>query len=204
MKREYDEIMERIQVTTEMRTRILEHLQGAGLKPAARVIPFPALKKYGSIAACLVLLLVGAIALPHLLNPTEPEPPVLTGPNIVEAASIQELSELVGFEVTTDFSLPFQAETVTYCSYWNEMAQIEYSGEGCSAMYRQSLGTDDNSGDYNTYGDITVMEVNGLDITLKGENGIYTLAVWTDGDCAYSLSLSLGVNADSWQSILTR
>ena len=204
MKRAYDEVMEHIQVTEEMRTRILEQLQNTDRRPAARVIPFSALKKYGSIAAGFILLLVGAIDLPRLLNPTEPEPPVLTGPDIVEAASIQELSQLVGFEVRTDFSLPFQAEEITYCSYWNEMAQIEYSGGGCSAMYRQSLGTDDNSGDYNTYGDITVMEVNGLDITLKGENGIYTLALWTDGDCAYSFALSPGAKADSWRNTLTR
>lgn len=204
MKRAYDEIMERIQVTEEMRTRILEHLQSANPTSTAKAIPFPAIKKYCSIAACFVLLLAGAVALPHLLNQADPEPPVLAGPSIVEAASLQELSELVGFEVTADFSLPFEADKITYCSYWNEMAQINYSGEGCSATYRQSLGPNDNSGDYNTYSDTTVIAVNGLNVTLKGDNGIYTLAIWTDKSCTYSLSFSPGAKADDWRSSLAR
>lgn len=44
MKRAYDEVMEHIQVTEEMRTRILEQLQNTDRRPAARVIPFSALK----------------------------------------------------------------------------------------------------------------------------------------------------------------
>lgn len=204
MKMEYDEIMEHIQVTPEMRERVLAHIREADIAaPSPKVLPFSSLKKYWSVAACFVLLLAGAIALPHLLNQADPEPPVLAGPNIVEAASLQELSGLVGFEVTEDFSLPFKAERITYCSYWNEMAQIEYSGEGCSARYRQSPGADDNSGDYNTYGDTTVIAVNDLDVTLKGDNGIYTLAIWTDESCTYSLSLSPGAKADDWLSSLT-
>ncbi len=204
MKMEYDEIMEHIQVTPEMRERILSHIHETDIAtPSPKVLPFSGLKKYWSVAACFVLLLAGAIALPHLLNQADPEPPVLAGPNIVEATSLQKLSELVGFEVTTDFSLPFKAEKITYCSYWNEMAQIEYSGEGCSARYRQSLGTDDNSGDYNTYSDTTVMAVNNLEVTLKGDNGIYTLAIWTDESRTYSLSLSPGIKADDWLTSLT-
>lgn len=204
MKMEYDEIMEHIQVTPEMRERILSHIRETDIAtPSPKVLPFSGLKKYWSVAACFVLLLAGAIALPHLLNQADPEPPVLAGPNIVEATSLQKLSELVGFEVTTDFSLPFKAEKITYCSYRNEMAQIEYSGEGCSARYRQSLGTDDNSGDYNTYSDTTVMAVNNLEVTLKGDNGIYTLAIWTDESRTYSLSLSPGIKADDWLTSLT-
>lgn len=140
-------------------------------------------------------------ALPRLPERSEPEPPVLAVPNIVEAASIQELSGLVGFEVTTDFSLPFEAEEITYCSYWNEMTQIQYSGGGCSATYRQSMGTGDNSGDYNTYSDTMELVVNGQNIALKGDGGMYVLAVWTDGTCSCSLSISPGVSAEDWYTI---
>lgn len=66
---------------------------------------------------------------------------MLTVPDIVEAASLQELSGLVGFEVTESFSLPFRAEKTAYRAYWSEMAEVEYSGGGCTATYRQSQGT---------------------------------------------------------------
>lgn len=201
MARAYDEIMKKIEVTPEMRRRVLERIAREDTV-SSKVVRFPAWKKYLPVAACFVLLLVGAAVLPRLLDRTEPEPPVLTAPNIEEAASIEELSELVGFEVATDFSLPFEAKEIVCRSYWDEMAQIEYSGEGYAATYRQSLGTDDNSGDYNVYGDTVEITVNGRTVTLKGDSGAYVLAMWTDGTYSYSLSISPGVPAEDWRNIL--
>ena len=201
MRKAYDEIMEKINVTPEMRQRILERISRENIAPS-NVVRFPAWKKYLSAAACLALLLAGAVALPRLLDQPEPTPPVLIVPNIVEAASLHELSELVGFEVTTEFSLPFEAEKAAYCSYWNEMAEIKYSGEEASATYRQFPGTDDPSGDYNAYSDTTEIAVNDLNVTLKGNDGSYVLAIWTDGTYAYSLSVSPGVSAERWHTIL--
>lgn len=197
----YDEIMEKIKVTPEMRQYVLERIAREDIIPS-KAVRFSALKKYLSVAACLILLLAGVVTLSQLLERTEPEPPVLTVPNIVEAASLQELSGLVGFEVTTEFSLPFEVEKITYCSYWNEMAEIEYSGRECFAIYRQSIGSDDNSGDYNTYSDMVEIAVNNQNVTLKGNDGAYVLGIWTDGNHSYSLSISPGVSAEDWQTIL--
>lgn len=201
LKEAYDEIMEKIKVTSEMRQHVLERIAREDIIPS-KAVRFSALKKYLSVAACLVLLLAGVVTLSQLLERTEPEPPVLTVPNIVEAASLQELSGLVGFEVTTEFSLPFEVEKITYCSYWNEMAEIEYSGRECFAIYRQSIGSDDNSGDYNTYSDMVEIAVNNQNVTLKGNDGAYVLGIWTDGNHSYSLSISPGVSAEDWQTIL--
>ena len=113
MGKAYDEIMEKIKVTPEMRQHVLERIAREDIIPS-KAVRFSALKKYLSVAACLILLLAGVVTLSQLLERTEPEPPVLTVPNIVEAASLQELSGLVGFEVTTEFSLPFEVEKITY------------------------------------------------------------------------------------------
>ena len=199
----YDEIMEKIKVTPEIRRRVLEHIAQEDISPtSSKIVRFPALKKYLSIAACFVLLLVGVAALPHLLEHPEPEPPVLTVSDIVETTSLDELSGMVGFKVTEKFSLPFEAEQTAYRSYWNELAEVEYSGGEYTATYRQSLGTYDNSGDYNTYDDVAEISVNDRNVTLKGNGGLYVLATWTDGTYAYSLSISPGVSAETWQTIL--
>ena len=197
MARAYDEIMEKIEVTPEMRQRVLERIAREDTV-STKVVRFPVWKRYLSAAACLVLLLVGAAVLPRLLEQPEQGPPVLTVPSIEEAASIEELSGLVGFEVTTDFSLPFEPKEITYCSYWSKMAQIEYSNGQYSATYRQSQGTDDNSGDYNVYSDTVEITVNDRIVTLKGNNETYMLAVWTDGTYAYSLSVSSGISVEDW------
>ena len=40
-------------------------------------------------------------------------------------------------------------------------------------------------------------------VTLKGQDQRYTLALWTDGTYTYSLRLSTGLSADEWQALLS-
>lgn len=198
----YDEIMEKLEVTPEMRERVLSRIAEEDIEPARpKVLRFPAWKKYLSAAACLVLVIAGMAALPWLAGFQMPED-VQTVPRIEEAASLEELSALVGFAVDTEFNLPFAQEETVYCSYWNEMAQIRYSGQGQTAEYRQSAGTQDNSGDYTDYGDVAETTAGGLTVTLKGDGGVYVLAVWTDGAFSYSLRLSRGLPEAGWQGVL--
>lgn len=199
----YEEIMDRIEVTPEMRERVLRRIQAEKISPARPpVLRFPAWKKYLSAAACLVLVIAGAAALPRLIRPQPPGGGVQAVPQIQEAASLAELSRLVGFEVDTGSTLPFEPEETTYCSYWNELAQIQYSGQGQTATYRQSAGTQDNSGDYTVYGDVVEITASGLPVTLKGDGGVYVLAVWTDGVFSYSLHLSQGASEAEWLDII--
>lgn len=203
LRRAYDEIMDRIEVTEEMRRRVLDRIAREDIKPARpRVLRFPAWKKYLSAAACLILILTGAAALPRLiplLPPREGDVQVISP--IQEASSLAELSGLVGFAVRPA-ALPFAPEETAYCAYWNELAQIQYSGAGQTATYRQSAGTEDNSGDYTVYGDVAELTTSGLTVTLKGDGGAYVLAVWTDESFSYSLGLSQGVAAEEWLTLL--
>lgn len=205
LRRAYDEIMEKIEVTPEMRRRVLERVAQEDIAPArSKVLRFPAWKRYLSAAACLVLLIAGAAVLPRLLTPAQPDPPPVDAvPSIEEAASLQELSELVGFDVEMGSALPFEPEETTYCSYWNELAQIQYSGQGRTATYRQSAGTEDNSGDYTDYDDVVEVTAGGLPVTLKGGGGVYVLAVWTDGTFSYSLQLSQGAPKSGWIDMIS-
>lgn len=201
--RAYDEIMDRIQVTPEMRARVLRSVQAAEISARPKVLRFPAWKKYLPAAACLILVIAGAAALPRLTQLLPPrEGDVQVVPQIQEAATLAELSNLVGFEVGAEPALPFAPEEITYCSYWSELAQIQYSGQGRTATYRQSAGTQDNSGDYTIYGSVYELDLNGLTVTLKGGGGAYALAVWTDGRFSYSLRLSQGAPAEEWLAIL--
>ena len=204
LSKAYEELMGRIEVTPELRRRVLERIEAEVPAPARpRVVRIPAWKKYLSAAACLVLVIAGAAMLPKVI-PSDPPGNVQVVPNIQEAQSLSQLSELVGFTVSEDFTLPFTPEKTVYCSYWNEMAQIQYSGEGQTATYRQSAGTEDNSGNYTDYGDTAEVADDGPAVTLRGDGGVYTLAVWTDGTFSYSLALSHGATLAGWLTILGR
>lgn len=202
LRRAYDEIMDRIEVTEEMRRRVLDHIAQEDIEPARpRVLRFPAWKKYLSAAACLILVLTGAAALPRLIQLLPPGETVQIVPQIQEASSLAELSGLVGFEVRPA-ALPFTPEETAYCAYWNELAQIQYSGQGQTATYRQSAGESDNSGDYTAYRNVAELTAGGLSVTLKGEAGAYVLAMWTDGGFSYSLHLSQGLTEAQWRAVL--
>ncbi len=201
MKRAYDEIMERVALTPDMRMRVLRVLESS-----EGTVPRWGLRRHRMLAAaaCFLLLLTGALTLPRLLRDASSDPPgVQVTPDIVQADSLEALSELVGFPVAQLESLPFAVDRVCYTAYWNELAEIAYNGNGMYAVYRMSRGSEDNSGDYSVYQDILTVDANGYTVTLKGNDGAYLLAVWTDGTFSYSLKLSDGIPQEEWEAVLS-
>ena len=197
----YDELMDKIEVTDAMRARILTHVSGTEQrKPAAR--------RWALAAACSAVLLLGALTVPELLigDPAQkqPEQGVMIANGMEEVASVQALSNAVGFPVSEAAVLPFEPQTVHYTSYWGQMAQITYEADDQSAELRKSPGTEGNSGDWTEYPAAEQLTVGTLDVQLRGDaQDAYTLAVLTDGQYAYSLRLSQGQNAEVWQQIIT-
>lgn len=199
----YDEVMEHIEVTPEMRSRILSNINIMDFaeKKQAKIVRFPTVKRFAALAACLAIMLVGALTLPNLLNISQ-EPPVIGNNDIVEVSSVKELSETVGFDVVEPWKLPFTPKSVVYTAYWTEMAEITYSNDEKTAVFRKGIGSDDVSGDYNSYELTRKISLNNIDVTLKGRNEKYTLAVWTDSEFSYSLSLSEGIEEAEWIELL--
>lgn len=199
----YDEAMEKIEVTPQMRARILRNVEQELQKPAKKAGFSGKLRRITALAACLAVLLVGALALPRLISrPSQEEPETMVANGMVQLTSREELSEAVGFPVKAAQTLPFFPQSILYTSYWGEMAQIDYANEPESACFRQSPGTQDNSGDWNEYPAQETIEVSGSTVTLKGEKDAYTLAVWSDGTYSYSLSLTSGQTAEAWTHIV--
>lgn len=196
----YDEVMEKLEVTPEMRARILQNVETQMAEPCKKP---NRLRRFAALAACLAVLLMGAMALPKFISsPVPEESETMVANGMVEVTSKEELSEAVGFPVKSAQSLPFFPQSIYYTSYWGDMAQIDYANGGSMACFRQSLGEEDNSGDWNEYPAQESLTVNGCAVTLKGERDSYTLGIWSDGTYSYSLSLSAGQPASVWESIV--
>lgn len=232
MKKRYEQVMEKVEVTDEMKKRILNQIRNTDFEPPALGSPAPEVlqwkrkkqvpyKKYLRTAACLVILFIGASVMPGLIGrmgvvpgPAEPYKPtgsqVQAVPDIQEYSSLAELSSAVGFSVVEPKNLPFEPEETVYLVFWKELAQIRYSRAGMTATFRMSAGTEDTSGDFNSYATVTEYRigediprenVTGEDareeelteetvVTLKGNSGGYSLALWTDGNFFYSIKMS--------------
>lgn len=198
LKRAYEEIMERIEVMPELRARILTRLRSAEPGPARKKSPAVS-RRFLAAAACLALLLTGAV-LPRLLRPDRSG--VLAGAEIERCESAAALSQRLGFPLADVETLPFRAEETAYTAYWGQLGEITYRAGEETAVYRKSVGTADNSGDYTVYETETELETAGITATLKGGGDLYGLAIWSDGTYAYSLSLSTPRSADVWSDLL--
>lgn len=198
MKKEYDEMMNKIKVTNEMQKRILNRIEEIDFKDNRKNVNF---SKYLSVAACFLFLLIGIKVIPHIQN-EESNSLIQDTSEITEYSSVDEVSEVVGFKVEDIKNLPFDIKTSTYTLYDNRMVSITYSNDTESAVFRKSKGHEDNSGDYNRYENVIEVEMNQLSVILKGNEAGYNLAIWTNGDYSYSLFISMDLSEIKWSNII--
>lgn len=216
MNRAYDEIMDKIEVSGEMRERVLKNVEAACRARRGRVLRFNAVKKYVSLAACAALILFAALTFskadradtgltaPGAEVSDESDMLLGTAPGGIEdCASLAELSEKTELELKELDKLPFEVESTEYTSYWGELAQISYSGGGESLVYRVSRGGEDNSGDYNEYENIKSLDIDGVSVTLKGNGEAYSLAVWQSGGLSFSLSAEGAMSEETLREIIS-
>ena len=212
LSEKYEEIMEKVVVTDDMRRRILQNIDGADIGAKAKIIRFPHWQRYAAAAACLALLLISALTVPGIFRPSQGNPavgapdgnaPVIGAQDNVTCKSAAELSKQIGFPVSDIAELPFEPTGATYTSSFGEIAEIDYTGaDGQTAAYRKSLGTDDNSGVYDTFPVTEKLSVGSVSAAVKGDGTVFTLAVWTDGTYSYSIVLSSGVGIGEWSAII--
>lgn len=201
MKNRYDKVMENIEVSAEMRDRILNNIKKLDLnKTPNKVVPFHNYKKYLSIAACFVILLAGSFAIHNIKSLTNETPPDLAVPDIVEYSSAEELSKAIGFTVKEIQNVPLEVETVQYTAFWKELGEIQYAGQDNTVVLRMAVSDEEVSGDYAEYTSIKSIIINDYSVTFKGNNGKYNLAVWQTGGYSYSVQFTKAI---SQQEMLT-
>lgn len=202
MKNRYDEVMEHIEITDEMRDRILNNINNLDLeKTSVEMVHSPNYRRYLSIAACFVFLIVGSVLIRNAVNLPN-DPPIQVTPDIVTYQSSQELSDAIGFTVKEIQQLPFDIESVKYTSYWGELADIEYVGPDNTAIFRMAVGDEDVSGYYDEFTSVKSHEVNDYDVTIKGKDGQYILAIWQKDGYSYSVQFREMVSEQEMLDIL--
>lgn len=195
----YNEIMARVTVSEETKERILNELQAAPA-PQAKVVRFPNIKRYIALAACFALVIVG------VLIATRPEPPQvggdLTGGAPVEYESAKALSKACGIKIKDLENLPFAATQITYLDYGVNLAEICYSNGEESLYYRVSIGSGDNSGDYNEYDRVETVKTGGLTLTLKGSGDLVYCVLYETHGRSYSISSTAGLTTEQIEAMI--
>ena len=193
----YEEIMDKIELTPEMRQRVLRNVEAKQAKQKKRQLT----QRLFTLAACLAIV----VCCWYVRKPKQADPPeqgMMAVAQIDTVDSLEALTEKTGIPMNELTGVPFPVERAEYVSYWDNLAEIQYFGGNDSLRYRKSPGTEDNSGDYNVYAQEETLEISGSTVTLKGNDGAYSLAVWTDGSYAYSISVTNPLSGDAFRTLI--
>ena len=199
----YNEAMNKIELSAEARQRILGNIQDMNLAAPKRgkVVPFPQWRRWAAVAACAAVVLLAAVTLQNPRMNTEPDG-VTVANGIVEVADAQALSKAVGFPVPELTVLPFPVTETTYTSYWGDLAQISYIGEEQTITLRVQPGSEDISGDYNNYAEVSTVTINGCDVTFKGNDDTVSTAIWTNVGYSYAVSADMPMSVEAMTALI--
>lgn len=204
----YTELMEKVQVTPEMKKKLLKRIETENITYKKKNYFICYLhRNFLPMAACFVLICTAILAIWRPFQKEQPENPqgeLTTNFGVFEAQSASELSEMVGFPVSDIKAFASTADTITWLAYGTDLAEIDYESNNQTICYRKSVGTEDNSGDYNEYALTNKIQIGTSIINIKGNDGKYNLAVWNDDTYSYSINLSTALSKKQFIKLLKK
>ena len=125
----------------------------------------------------------------------------------IDAADLTEAAEIAGFDITVPDRIEGYPEILIQ-AIKDEMIQVSfYEGEPGDDNYKEVLirkatGSDDISGDYNEYSENETAAIAGLDVSLRGEEGMIKVASWTQDGFAYAIDSSEGLTREEIEKFI--
>lgn len=108
----------------------------------------------------------------------------------VDAENQDDAQQQAGFTIQLPSSLPAEYGAPTFRVIPDDILEADYAGNGDAEIcIRKAVGTEDPSGDYNQYSGSQQVKVGNMEVTMKGNDGGVSLAVWQDGSNAYSIGI---------------
>ena len=114
---------------------------------------------------------------------------------LTEHETLADLAKIVGFEVTLPAVDKAYQETA-FIDISGETADVRFADGEDTITFRKAKGSDDISGDYNTYNENKTITVKGVSVSVKGNDGINT-ATWQKDGFTYSFSSNKAMTQDA-------
>ena len=114
---------------------------------------------------------------------------------LTEHETLADLAKAVGFEVTLPTVDKAYQETA-FIDISGETADVRFADGEDTITFRKAKGSDDISGDYNTYKESKTITVKGVSVSVKGNDGINT-ATWQKDGFTYSFSSDKAMTQDA-------
>lgn len=119
-----------------------------------------------------------------------------------EIETLSNIRDMLGYDFKVPEYLPDGYSTDGIALLFGTMIQLTYTDNGSTITYRTEKSDGDISGDYNIYDDILSAQIGGLAVTVRGSGGLYSSAVWQDGEFSCSLYSSKGLDESEFTKII--
>lgn len=197
-KNRYSAAMDKLHVTPEERERLLERALERAQQQKTAPRAMRTRHRRGSMvaAACICLVLTSMLVIPSWSSPMTSPPVQVTNP-MVQSEDLEALRSAAPFALSVPTELPEGWKVESASLIMGSLAQVVYTDGTDTITYRMAEGTEDVSGDYNAYPWTEEADLDGVTVTLKGQQeDSVLLAVWTDGQYSYALACSAPLTAE--------
>lgn len=118
-----------------------------------------------------------------------------------EYKSVSEAAKAAGISFAAPAKLG--KHKLSYIQATDGIVELSYTKAGNEICIRKGAGTEDISGDFETYKNVTEKTINGSAVTLKDNGEGVISATWTDGNNSYSLHSEIGLTTKFVESIIS-
>ena len=123
-----------------------------------------------------------------------------------ECASMAQAESLAGFSFAIgDSALPegYGPEAAYIQVIAGSMIEVDYDGErGGSLCLRKAVGTDDVSGDYNSYDLTQTSRIAGQDVTMRGAENAWYVVTWTRDGYSFAVVSTSALTTSQVETIV--
>lgn len=122
----------------------------------------------------------------------------------MDCETMADAEKLAGFDITVpEQSEGYEQELIQAID--GELIQVFYvnpENEEDEVLIRKGVGSDDISGNYENFAEMTTAAAGELEVTLKGNDGKVTVAVWTTGRYTFSIQVDAEASQDEMLSLV--
>lgn len=114
---------------------------------------------------------------------------------LTEHKTLADLAKTVGFDVTLP-TLDKAYKETAFIDISGTIADVRFADDEDTITFRKAKGSDDISGDNNTYKENKAITVKGVSVSVKGNDGI-NIATWQKDGFTYSFSSDKAMTQDA-------
>lgn len=134
-------------------------------------------------------------------NTAEGEPSQIANP-FVDYQTLADAAKAAGFELTAPETVEGYSDKLIQVMSGSMIQIIFLDSDSHRLFVRKQAGSADISGDYNEYGKVSTVAVDGRTVTLKGNDSTVSTAIWTNSGYSYAVSADVPLSADAMVALI--